>query len=231
MKHNKLKLREILCAFKTKKSILIIVILSLGLAIYGGIAGKFFTKPQYELHMQLLVEPPKSQSSNEIYINQSAIYSMEINTCTQILKSDDLIQNTINDIGSNETLKTVSKNLSIQAVGDSKIINVSYKGESNSQIIELLNSLQSNFIAKVTKLFPGTVVKVIGKPMPSQQMLVSVNRAMVMDSIVGLIIGLILSIGIVLLIECLDNTVKNREILEEELGLSVLAVVPHSDGR
>lgn len=231
MNHNKLKLKEILCAFKTKKSISIIVILSILVAAVACFATTYLTKNEYKANMQLLIDMPKTQIGNQSYMDQSALYKTEINTCTQILSSNDLVQKTINDIGSKETLKKVNKNLKIEVAGDSKIINITYKANTDSEAIDLVTTLKTNFITEGNKAFPGMSVKVVTTPIKNAAPLVNKNKAIIMYTIVGLVVGFIISIAVILLIECFDNTIKSKEELEKLSELPVLAVLPKSKER
>ena len=56
---------------------------------------------------------------------------------------------------------------------------------------------------------------------------VSPNKKMIIA--IGFMLGLMGSLGIVFLKEYLDNTYKNKEQLERELGIPVVGVIPFSN--
>ena len=50
-----------------------------------------------------------------------------------------------------------------------------------------------------------------------------------MNVAIAFLLGLMVSVGLVFLIEYLDNTFKNKENLERELDIPVLGVIPLVD--
>ena len=50
-----------------------------------------------------------------------------------------------------------------------------------------------------------------------------------MNIAIAFLLGLIVSLGLVLLLEYLDNTYKNKEQLEKELDIPVLGEIPDVD--
>ena len=50
-----------------------------------------------------------------------------------------------------------------------------------------------------------------------------------MNIAIAFLLGLMVSVGLVFLLEYLDNTYKNREQLEKELDIPVLGAIPDVD--
>ena len=50
-----------------------------------------------------------------------------------------------------------------------------------------------------------------------------------MNIAIAFLLGLMVSLGLVFLLEYLDNTYKNKEQLEKELDIPVLGVIPDVD--
>ena len=47
-----------------------------------------------------------------------------------------------------------------------------------------------------------------------------------MNIAIAFLLGLMVSVGLVFLLEYLDNTYKNKEQLEKDLGIPVLGAIP-----
>ena len=50
-----------------------------------------------------------------------------------------------------------------------------------------------------------------------------------MNIAIAFLLGLMVSVGLVFLLEYLDNTYKNKDQLEKDLGIPVLGAIPDVD--
>jgi len=50
-----------------------------------------------------------------------------------------------------------------------------------------------------------------------------------MGLIIAMVLGIFMGIGVIFLIEFMDSTYKNKDILEQELNISVLGIIPKID--
>ena len=55
------------------------------------------------------------------------------------------------------------------------------------------------------------------------------NINYVKDNVIYLIVGFVLSFGIVFIMYYFDTSIKSSEVVEEKLGLTVIGVVPKED--
>lgn len=225
MKDEKLNIAEVIYAFKKRFHILVII--TIITTIVGVLFSLFIVKPLYTSTVKLFIDTTKSQSTDNNYmVNQEQANQVLMNTSIGILKTNSLIQNVINDNHLNLKAGSVMTGLTVKNEGSSKILDISYKSSSENDIQPLLNGLVKEFTSDITSLVPNTKVTVIEKPFVQSNKSASTKIAPV---VVGFAIGIAISIAVILILYCLDNTIKTRSELEKILDIPVLGIIPNSD--
>lgn len=202
MKDEKLNIAEVIYAFKKRFHILVII--TIITTIVGVLFSLFIVKPLYTSTVKLFIDTTKSQSTDNNYmVNQEQANQVLMNTSIGILKTNSLIQNVINDNHLNLKAGSVMTGLTVKNEGSSKILDISYKSSSENDIQPLLNGLVKEFTSDITSLVPNTKVTVIEKPFVQSNKSASTKIAPV---VVGFAIGIAISIAVILILYCLDNT-------------------------
>ena len=83
--------------------------------------------------------------------------------------------------------------------------------------------MTENLIAYSKELYPTVNIKVLEQVNVNSGNLMSKKIMIIVMAFIG---GLIVSIGGVVMMMYFNNTFKNRESLEKELGLAVLGTIP-----
>ena len=141
-----------------------------------------------------------------------------------------MAQQTIDKLGLNVDAETLRANISASTKRDTVLIDVAVVDESPVRARDIANTVADEFVALVRKLETpedGT--------MPSSRVVVE-QRAAIPDEpfvpktfqniAIGLGIGLILGVGLALVRDLLDNTVKDKATLEEIAGAGLVGTVP-----
>ena len=187
----------------------------------------FIITPTYEANTKVFIG--KEASSTEGYNSSDvAMYQNLLQTYSELIKTKDLISNAIEkseyELDANEVLN----NLSVTTVTNTQIIQISYKSISPKIAKNILESVTEEFIVTAQELVPNGNVRMIESvQLPEQP--VAPNKKI--NIAIGFILGIIVGFALVLLIEYLDNTYKNKEKLENDLDIPVLGVIPMTDLR
>ena len=87
----------------------------------------------------------------------------------------------------------------------------------------MLENITNEFVVLAKELVPNGNVRVIeAVQLPENP--VAPNKTI--NVAIAFLLGLMVSVGLVFLMEYLDNTFKNKENLERELNIPVLGVIP-----
>ena len=105
-------------------------------------------------------------------------------------------------------------------------IQIKYKSKNQQEAVDVLKNITEQFIITSKELVPNGNVRVI-EEVEFPENPVSPNKKM--NIAIAFLLGLMVSLGLVFLLEYLDNTYKNKEQLEKELDIPVLGVIPDVD--
>ena len=125
------------------------------------------------------------------------------------------------------TYDSVIGNFTVNPITNTQIIEVKYKSLNPQQSYDLLYSTTENLIAYSKELYPTVNIKVVEQVHVDYSDLISKKNMIVGAS---LILGLLTGIGIVIAAMYFDNTFKNKGVLEEEIGIPVIGVIPDFQG-
>ncbi len=118
------------------------------------------------------------------------------------------------------------ENLTVNPIANTQIIEIKYKSLNPQQSYDLLYSITENLISYSKELYPNVNITIL------EQVHVNLNQLMNKKLTIigfGLILGLIVGIGGIIGVMYLNNTYKNQKSLEEEIGLTVIGVIPKID--
>ena len=205
-----------------KKRWIIIVAITLTATIISGIISFFVIDPVYEASTKVFVG--KEENDNAAY-NSSEInmYQQLLQTYAQAIKTKDLVGRAIEPLDYELESGSVVEALTVTPVTDTQILQIKYRSKEPQEAVDILKNITQEFITTSKELVPNGNVRVIEEvELPENP--VSPNKKM--NIAIAFLLGLMVSVGLVFLLEYLDNTYKNKDQLEKELGIPVLGAIP-----
>ena len=208
-----------------KKRYKLIIAITLGFTVISILVSFFVIKPKYEANVKLFIGKQESKKT-DYDSNDVQMYQKLLTTYAEVIKTDDIIEDSMKKANIDESLNTVSGNLKVTPRADTQILEVSFIDTNKDEAASFLNALTGNFIKESKKLIPNGNIQIIQKvKVPDKA--VSPNKKL--NIIIAFVLGLMVSIGIALLLEFMDNTFKSKDELEKVLELPVLATIPDHD--
>ena len=224
---------EVLGGIKDKYKNIVLIVLSF--LLISSIYNIFFINKEYEANVKIFIGKQKFKNITETYNNEEInLYQRLITTYSEVIKSKKLINesikgskmNYLQDKYKNINYDLLMENLTVNPIANTQIIEIKYKSLNPQQSYDLLYSITENLISYSKELYPNVNITVL------EQVHVNLNQLMnkkLTISGVGLILGLIVGIGGIIGVMYLNNTYKNQKSLEEEIGLTVIGVIPKID--
>ena len=206
-----------------KKRWIIIVAITLTATIISGIISFFVIDPVYEASTKVFVG--KEENDNAAY-NSSEInmYQQLLQTYAQAIKTKDLVNRAISGLKYDGLeARNVVESLTVNPISNTQILQIKYQSKDPNEAKAVLKSVTDEFIVTAKELVPNGNVRVI-EEVELPQNPVSPNKKM--NIAIAFLVGLMVSVGLVFLLEYLDNTYKNKEQLEKDLGIPVLGAIP-----
>lgn len=224
---------EVLGGIKDKwKNIVLIVLFFL---LISSIYNIFFINKEYEANVKIFIGKQKFKNITETYNNEEInLYQRLITTYSEVIKSKKLINesikgskmNYLQDKYKNINYDLLMKNLTINPIANTQIIEIKYKSLNPQQSYDLLYSITENLISYSKELYPNVNITILEQVHVNLKPLI--NKKLTIIGL-GLMLGLIVGIGGIIGVMYLNNTYKNQKSLEEEIGLTVIGVIPKID--
>jgi capsular exopolysaccharide synthesis family protein len=197
--------------------------------LVAAVMATLLTTPLYQSSTRLYVSSTGGQSMNDVY-QGSRLSQDRVVSYTEIIKGETLAQRTVDRLNLDMSASALQKKVQATSKLDTVLVNVKVTDVSPVRARDIANALSDEFVVMVRELeTPSPGVR------PDARVIVE-QRASIPESPItpkkrrnialGLAAGLTLGIGLALLRELLDNTVKDRETLEQIAGVGMVGSVP-----
>lgn len=220
------------CLNEIKKNYRNIAIITLSFILIATVYTTFLMKQDYEATVKVFIGKQKFQNTMESYNNEEiTLYQRLITTYSEIIKSKNLINKSIKDSKINSLkeidekieYKSVVGSLTVNPISDTQIIEIKYSNKNPQESYDLLYSITENLMEYSKEIYPTVNIKVLEQVNVNNDNLMSKKIMVIAIAFIG---GLIVSIGAVVMNMYFNNTFKNKESLEKELGLAVIGAIP-----
>ena len=205
-----------------KKRWILIVSITLVTTLISGVLSFFVIKPTYETSTKVFIG--KEESNIEGYnTNDIQMYQKLLQTYAETIKTNEVIEAAIKNTNTNLTVEEVKKSLTVTPISDTQILQIKYQNKNPQVAKKILGNITDEFIILAKELVPNGNVRVIeAVQLPENP--VAPNKKM--NIAIAFLLGLMVSVGVVFLLEYLDNTFKSKENLEKELDIPVIGLIP-----
>ncbi|EOU1740926.1 capsular biosynthesis protein [Clostridium perfringens] len=228
MEENIISLEEI--AYSLKKRWKLIALITIAATLVSAILSFFVIKPQYEAKTKLFIGKQETSQNTANYDNNDIMmYQKLMKTYAELVKTSDLVTKAVKsaDLDYNQKeIEGILNNLTVNPSADTQILDLSFKGENPKDVLKITESIANEFISESKELIPNGNVQVIQKAQLPERP-VSPNKKL--NILIASVLGLMVGVGVVLLLEYLDNTFKSREELEKTLDLPIIGSIPDYD--
>lgn len=212
----------------------VIICVTIAVAVLGAVAVNFLTTPLYQASTRLFVSTTSGASPGEIY--QGGLFSQErVISYTKLLTGETLAQRTIDKLHLDMSADELRNRVKASSTADTVLIDVAVLDPSPIRARDIADVLSDEFVVMVSELeTPG------GEGRPAARVIVEQHASIptkpeipktALILTVGLTLGVVFGIGLAAFCEWFDNTVKNRQILEEITGASLIATIPFDKDR
>ncbi|MEO3111813.1 YveK family protein, partial [Turicibacter sanguinis] len=193
--------------------------------IGGSIFVLFFgPEPVYQSSTTVLVNY-RAEETNKLTQSDLTTSQKLVATYNEIIKSATILEPVIKALDLDMTADELLKNIGVAQVNDTEIIKITVKNEDPELSRDIANTIANVFskeISKIMKVDSTSTLDVAKTPTTplSQNKITKI-------AIAG-ILGMMISVGLVFVLEYLDRTVKTADETEKLLGVPVLGVIPKS---
>ena len=229
-----LDLKELLALFGKKKWIILLIVLII--TAIGLVYSFYFIEPKYESSTTLILGRINASSENgdvlndgeEITQSEISINSNLVATYSELIKSKTLIQKVIDNLGLDLSEQAVRNSITVSRISETELIEIKVRNSDMNLASEIANEIAVVFSEKIEEIYNISNVYIIDRAVPAEA---PYNINHIKDIGISITIAVIISIGYILIIHLLDNTIKNENEIEKVIGLKNLINIPLEKGK
>lgn len=218
-------LNKFLKAMQKRKALIILV--TLAFIVFSAVASYTIMKPVYQATTQILINQNTagSQSFDSLDIDTNL---QLIGTYNVIIKSPAILSSVIEELELNESVASLTERITVNNIESSQVVTLSVEDSSMEQAVLIANTTAKVFQTEIKQMMKVDNVSVLAaaEANPNAK---PIRPDPVFNMAIGTIIGLVFGVGITLILEQLNTTVRSEEDIEEMAGLQILGVVSPVD--
>lgn len=204
-----------------KKRIKLILAVTLISTFTAGIVSFFVLPPTYEASLSVFIG--KSLETQEYDSSDIMMYQKLVKTYAKIAESNDVTEKAIKDLGGNYTVKELQNVVKVTPQADTQIMDIKTENKDPQEAKRIVEAVTKSFIEKSKQIIPNGNVEIIDSPKVPEN---PIKPKKALNVAIAFFLGLMVSFGIVFILEYMDNTVKNQDDIEKYLEIPVLGMIP-----
>jgi len=203
--------------------ILLVPLVTSSIAVYVSF---FVIDPVYEANATLYVISRQEAQQSTIQYNDMLVGQQLVKDYREIVKSRTVTSQVIEDLDLDMSSKELAEKISVGSKNDTRIIEISVQDTDPDRASIIANKTCEVFMSKVKDLMKVENVEIVDNAISPET---PVKPRPLLNIAIGMFLGLFVALGVIFLIEYLDDTIKNSEDVEKYLGLPVLGTIPDLD--
>ncbi|MEH7502843.1 Wzz/FepE/Etk N-terminal domain-containing protein [Neobacillus drentensis] len=215
-----ISLVEILKILRKRWNLILLLTLSAGLI--GTIVCFYIMKPVYQASTQILVNQKNAESQLDFGLIRSNIDL--INTYSVIIKSPPILEKVITRLNLTQSVEDLNKNINVISQDNTQIFSLIVEADEAGKAVEIANTVSETFLNEIKGIMNVDNVTIVS-PAELKDKPVPIKPKPVLIIAISIVVGLLAGIGISLLLELLDNTLKDEKDVAVYLGLPVLGSI------
>ena len=209
-----------------RRNLLLIVAVTVLFAAGGYLGTTFLITPQYEASAMLIVNSREGQQLQGSVTNDSLNSAKQlVETYSVILKSDTVLDQTIEDLDLPLTYDQLAAKVSITAVNDTQVMKITVQDAD----VNLAKDIVSNIVEQAPDVIINTVkagsVEVVSDASANPN---PVSPSKSRNTALAGILGCVLVIGILFMKSLFNNRIMTESDISQKLALPILGVIPDS---
>lgn len=214
-------IQEMLEVLKKRKKI--IIICTIVLTLLATVLAIYKMKPSYEARVKIFAGKNEEIQSNYSK-DELESYSGLINTYIELIKTEDFMNKVIKKADLNIGAKQLMNELQFNIYGNTPILEIKYTSSDEKIARKVIDILTTEFEVGVKEVILNTYIRVIDS-VKVTEMLPAKEKVI----IIGFMAGVILGVGLIFVMDYLDDTIVKKEELEKLLPVPVLGALPFED--
>lgn len=204
-----------------RKRFVWLLVLPIIAVIASGLISFYLLTPMYEATTTLLVG--RASDGGPMGYQDLMLNRQLISTYAEIAKSRSVAESVITALRLDISASELAGLINVTSIRDTEIIAISVQNANPIRAKRIANQVAKSFSDKVVGYSNVDNVMVVDVALTPRN---PVSPNIRLNLAIAGVLGIMLAIGLILLVEFLDNTIKSPADIEQLLGLTVMATVP-----
>ena len=218
---NEISLQEIFMILWNKVWVIILCTLIGGVAAFG--ISAFVLDPTYTSRVSMYVNSNTERENTIANLNDINASQKLVSTYIEILKSDNVLSKVITETGFTYTPEQIRKMLTASAVNGTEIFEVKITTKDANEAAVIANTIAAVAPEEIIRVVKAGSVELIDEAVPATS---PSSPNVLLNTIIGLMLGGVLSVLGVLVAEMLDNRIKTEDDLKKGYDFPILGTIP-----
>lgn len=210
-----------------RKRWLLVIILPIIAAITSAVISFFILQPVYQASTTLIVgkKAEVGQAAAQMLDNSVLQANLQLaKTYATIAQSRTVEQNVIKALDLSLTVAELDSLISINPVKTTEILEIQVTNTDPGLAAAIANSMTQEFSKAVIEIKKVDSVSIVDTAVTPDK---PIKPNKTLNVLIAFVVGLMASVGLVFLLEYMDNTIKTSSDVENLLGIPVLGVIPN----
>lgn len=200
----------------------------IALCIVVGTAGtflisQFVIEKQYTASVQMYVSPNKENPSAVGSISELNYAQAVVDTYIEILKTTSFLDSVADSVNLGLTGDQLKKRIQIHAVNNTEIFEVKVEYPDPQKALRIANTIATLAPRKIIEIKDADAVRVVD---PARLPESPSNPNVLLNTVIGALLSLVISVLVVFLLEMLDRRVKDEDDLTRHYQIPILGTIP-----
>ena len=186
----------------------------------------FFVTPLYEATALMYVNSSSiSVGSTKVSISQGELSAAQslVKTYIVILNTRSTLEEVIAQSGVPYTYEELSEMVSAESVNSTEVFGITVTSPDPTEAELLANTIAQILPERIASVVEGSSARIVDYAVaPSEKASPSLRK----NTLIGALLGAVLSCGIIIVAELLDDKLQDADELAREYNIPVLTVVP-----
>ena len=204
-----------------------IIFITICIAIIVFVYGVFLQKPLYKSHTTVILGGTEKENASltqsDVTLNKNLV-----DTYAEVVKSRRVLEQVIDNLNLNLTYEQLERKISVVSVNNTEIIKIIVTSSNNETAKRIADTTANYFTKEVTRLYKLNNVNILDNAVVSNTPY-NINKKK--TTVISLLIGLTVSLGIMFVVYYFDRTIKSPEMIEQIIGLPIIGTVQETKTR
>lgn len=218
MGENTLNIEELV--YVIRKRLILIVIIILGFTSIGFFIANYRMETKYRATAKVFAGKTEELQA-DYSVNELNDYKSLLDAYVDIINTEDFYNRVVSNYGIGRSGASIKGGLSFTQLNSTPILQISYTSTNQAEAIAIVNAVSNEFGTEVQSLILNTHIKVI-----EEAKCITIVPNKIKTVLSGFIAGIVFALGIVFILDYLDNRVRNKDELEKILNIPVIGEIP-----